>query len=117
METKNGTNTTRIHLKWAKIQIVDRKICKTKLGIPVPTGHGFPENITEQHVCAGNTNGTDTCQGDSGGPLVCINGGKVVLSGVVSFGRGCADTNRHPGVYTNVAFFLDWIKQNVVNIF
>ena len=30
--------------------------------------------------------GTDSCQGDSGGPLVC--NGK--LSGVVSFGQGCA---------------------------
>ena len=30
--------------------------------------------------------GIDSCQGDSGGPLVC--NGK--LSGVVSFGQGCA---------------------------
>jgi plasminogen len=47
-------------------------------------------------ICAGEyAGGKDTCQGDSGGPLYVldtINGKqKYVLSGVVSYGYGCAD--------------------------
>lgn len=49
----------------------------------------------------------DCIQGDSGGPLVCQ--GK--LSGVVSWGQGCA--LRHlPGIYTDVAFYRPWIQVN-----
>ena len=47
-------------------------------------------------ICAGEyAGGKDTCQGDSGGPLYVldnINGKqKYVLSGIVSYGYGCAD--------------------------
>ena len=117
LDTKNDTKEIEIHLKWAKVQVVDRELCKEKFApIPIP-GYDFQENITEQHVCAGNLNGTDSCGGDSGGPLICIDNGKAVLSGIVSFGRGCADTSRIPGVYANVAYLLDWVKQNMVTHF
>lgn len=43
-------------------------------------------------------------KGDSGGPLVCS--GK--LAGIVSFGLTCA-SDEYPGVYTEVAKYLDWI--------
>ncbi len=46
-------------------------------------------------ICAGEySGGKDTCQGDSGGPLYVlgkINGkNKYILSGVTSYGVGCA---------------------------
>ena len=51
---------------------------------------------------------TDSCQGDSGGPIVCD--GK--LSGVISFGRGCANAS-FPGVYTKIQSYIEWIESNL----
>ena len=86
------------------------------------------ENILidkDQHVCAGYEHGgLDACQGDSGGPFVCKRGWGFgdkdmvhedlkVLTGVVSFGVGCA-LAKNPGVYTNVYHFLEYIH-TIVN--
>ena len=51
--------------------------------------------------------GKDSCQGDSGGPFACND----KLTGIVSWGAGCADPN-YAGVYTRVAHYVDWIKEN-----
>jgi hypothetical protein len=63
----------------------------------------YPGRITSLVVCA-NGPSTDSCQGDSGGPLMV--GNEQV--GVVSWGDGCAIPG-NPGVYTNVAHYLNWI--------
>ena len=72
--------------------------------------------VDETMVCAGFIEGgIDACQGDSGGPLYRIgSGGDLVLSGITSWGIGCALPDR-PGVYSNVAFFNDWILDRVVD--
>ena len=66
-------------------------------------------------ICAGypGEGGKDACQGDSGGPFVCQNGNSAVITGVVSWGHGCALPN-YPGIYARVTVFLPWIKANMV---
>ena len=46
--------------------------------------------------------------GDSGGPLICVQEGKPVLQGVVSWGVRCGEALL-PGVYTRVASHYAWI--------
>lgn len=67
-------------------------------------------NITRNMLCAGlRTGGQDACEGDSGGPLVTRYKKTWFLTGVVSWGKGCANENMY-GVYVRVSNFLDWIE-------
>lgn len=51
------------------------------------------------------------CTGDSGGPMVIQrNDKRFQLTGVISWGIGCAEPNQ-PGVYTRISEFRDWINQ------
>jgi|ERR1711915_193623 len=68
------------------------------------------EDVTDSMICAGlDEGGKDSCQGDSGGPFMC---GKQ-LSGVVSWGYGCAQPG-FPGVYTQTSYFIDWLNNNMM---
>lgn len=59
------------------------------------------------HICAGVLDGSrDACFGDSGGALIC----EGQISGVVSFGFGCARRN-FPGAYVDVAQYNHWIQE------
>jgi secreted trypsin-like serine protease len=55
-----------------------------------------------------------TFQQDSGGPLMWPDENQYYLMGVVSYGYKCGKAN-HPGVYTRVTHFVDWIVDKIDN--
>jgi len=66
-------------------------------------------DIADSMMCAGfDQGGKDSCQGDSGGPFMCGN----QLSGIVSWGYGCAEAG-YPGVYTQTSYFVDWVNNQM----
>ena len=71
--------------------------------------------MRDDMICAGEE-GKDSCSGDSGGPLVCPQPGQAgpVLVGVTSWGQGCGRPGK-PGVYTEVAYFYDWIRDTIAD--
>ncbi|XP_073993117.1 trypsin-1-like isoform X2 [Rhodnius prolixus] len=94
-------------LQSAYVQIFSRRYCeKSELNKLINTNF-------KTLLCAGRVQGgTDACQGDSGGPLLIYTGRKYYLVGITSFGLECAIRD-YPGVYTSVAYYLDWIKQTI----
>ena len=96
-------------LEGARVIAIETEVCNATPDLfPLLTGR-----IDETMVCAGLIEGgVDSCQGDSGGPLYRISDGNFVLAGITSWGIGCGLPSL-PGVYSNVAFFNDWISQRV----
>ncbi|XP_031452814.1 complement factor I [Phasianus colchicus] len=74
----------------------------------------YPGRFLQKMACAGTYDGSiDSCKGDSGGPLVCFDAENVAyVWGVVSWGENCGEAG-HPGVYTQVASYYDWISHHV----
>ncbi|XP_041983069.1 venom protease-like [Aricia agestis] len=73
----------------------------------------FVDSVFNETICAGGREGgKDACQGDSGGPLMYqMSSGRWVIIGVVSWGVRCGEPD-HPGLYTRVDRYLEWILQN-----
>ena len=65
----------------------------------------------DRSFCAGEVSGgKDSCQGDSGGPILVKANNEWALTGLVSWGSGCAEAGLY-GVYTEVSAMTDWIEQ------
>ncbi|XP_017518518.1 urokinase-type plasminogen activator [Manis javanica] len=89
-------------LKMTVVRLVSHQECQQP--------HYYGSEVTNKMLCAADPQWeTDSCQGDSGGPLVCSTQGRLTLTGIVSWGRGCAMKDK-PGVYTRVSRFLRWIR-------
>lgn len=62
-------------------------------------------------MCAGGE-GRDACQGFGGAPLVVRKNGIYSQIGIMSFGSDNCGGMRIPSVYTSIAYFYQWIKDN-----
>lgn len=81
-----------------ELPVISLKNCRNKLN-----------GVADDMICAGEKKGIkDSCTGDSGGPYVVNN----QLAGIVAWGIGCGREGV-PGVYTNVAFYKDWIYKKI----
>jgi secreted trypsin-like serine protease len=104
--TQEGGNTVQ-RLRQVVVPIVDHQVCKRE--------YALIGKLDDTMICAGLTNGgKDSCQGDSGGPFVFYKNNKWVQTGIVSWGKGCAEAG-YAGVYGRVASFLDFIQQTMDN--
>ncbi|XP_031414027.1 coagulation factor X isoform X2 [Clupea harengus] len=66
--------------------------------------------ISKHMFCAGyDKESKDACQGDSGGPHVTRYKGTWFVTGVVSWGEGCARMGKY-GVYTQVSKYIPWLN-------
>jgi secreted trypsin-like serine protease len=104
---EGGRTTPQLMRVWVDIQ--DSKLCEANYQEVIPS-----LQITDNMLCAGlPEGGQDSCQGDSGGFLGApLGNGEYVQLGVVSFGVGCARPKLF-GVYTRVAKYSDWIKEQM----
>ncbi|KAM8808954.1 complement factor I [Eudromia elegans] len=94
--------TKQYVLKWGKVNLFQN--CSEL----------YPGRFFKEMACAGTYDGSiDSCKGDSGGPLVCFDAENVAyVWGVVSWGENCGEPG-HPGVYTKVASYYEWISRHV----
>lgn len=106
---------------WGKTQTdtAHRKKAGTEMNIIAFSAcHSFYKtqeiDLMKTHFCAGKIRPKDTCSGDSGGLLMKRFLGIWYLMGVDSFGAEECGSPKMPRVYTNVAMFVDWIRDNIV---
>nr|CAH7731242.1 unnamed protein product [Callosobruchus chinensis] len=73
--------------------------------------------IQDSQICAGGYAGRDSCGGDSGGPMNYVGmvdgSPRFVQYGIVSYGPRQCGTVEKPGIYTRVAYHLEWILDNL----
>lgn len=101
-KTSYAASSTPNILQEASITVYDSTKCSL-------VSVGTPKNWNNQ-ICAGKyEGGVDTCQGDSGGPLYVkdnVDGKqKFILSGVTSYGEGCAQVAK-PGFFYYLKKFI-----------
>lgn len=90
-------------LKMLEVPYVDRNTCKLSTSF----------SITQNMFCAGyEAKLEDACQGDSGGPHVTRFKDTYFVTGIVSWGEGCARKGKF-GIYTKVTAFLKWIEKSM----
>lgn len=111
--TEKGTASSS--LREVVLPLVSRQLCAEKFAI-----HG--EIISNGMLCAGFVSGFyDSCQGDSGGPLIYQHRGNLgfgrsndaVLLGIISWGKGCGNTDLF-GTYTRMSSYVSWAENQVI---
>lgn len=102
-----GAPVTPTQLKRADVSVVDDTDCEGM------SGNGLAGFNPDIEICAAELL-ADSCQGDSGGPLFHEQDGRLVQTGIVSWGVGCAFPG-FPGVYSEVnnPSILEFIQSTV----
>ncbi|XP_056392700.1 transmembrane protease serine 9-like [Hyla sarda] len=105
----NGDLAYPLTLQKVMVPLIDYKTCDTMYHMN-STYSSFLTLVYNTMRCAGYAaGGKGSCQGDSGGPLMCKVNGVWYQVGIVSWGEGCAKSNR-PGVYTLVSAYQSLIQ-------
>ena len=101
-----GGGYYQMELRQVLVKVLRRKNCNDS--------NSYDGMVTRTMLCAGKfAGGKDSCQGDSGGPLTIQRNGRFkLLTGLVSWGAGCARADL-PGVYTRLTKFRSWILQKI----
>ena len=106
--TESGS-TSRL-LKQVDVSFQQDMICNSTYPI------NSINNYWDRSFCAGEVSGgKDSCQGDSGGPVVVKANGEWALTGLVSWGSGCAQAGLY-GVYSEVSAMGDWLEQRLNDV-
>ncbi|XP_075333367.1 coagulation factor X isoform X1 [Odontesthes bonariensis] len=85
------------------VPYVDRQTCMESTQL----------RISMRMFCAGyDSVAKDACQGDSGGPHVTRYRDTYFITGIVSWGEGCARKGKY-GVYTQVSKYIRWIREGI----
>ncbi|XP_070712026.1 coagulation factor X [Pempheris klunzingeri] len=85
------------------VPYVDRQTCTESTQL----------RISMRMFCAGYDKiAKDSCQGDSGGPHVTRYYSTYFITGIVSWGEGCARKGKY-GVYTQVSKYIPWIHEGI----
>nr|XP_026485598.1 transmembrane protease serine 9-like [Vanessa tameamea] len=108
-KTRQGALTSSRYLLETRVKLVMSHVC-TKSSI-------YKDNFVSDSMMCAYSLGKDACQGDSGGPIFATHSRthhkKWYQVGIVSWGIDCAKPD-YPGVYTIVAKYIPWIKQQTV---
>ncbi|KAG9492252.1 coagulation factor X [Eleutherodactylus coqui] len=95
---ERGVHATKLQM--LNVPYITRQTCKESSRF----------TITDNMFCAGyDKEVKDACQGDSGGPHVTPFKDTYFVTGIVSWGEGCAQQGKY-GVYTKVSKLHKWLR-------
>lgn len=117
--TSSGGSSPRV-LREARQTVLSHSACSSRMNGVDQTTMICGDTTNPDVGFTGNSNANvDTCQGDSGGPFVTLDNGAYVLTGLTSWGFGCAGST--PGVYTRVSRYsssgTNWVASTIASQF
>nr|AFA42362.1 clip domain serine proteinase [Portunus trituberculatus] len=99
------TTSTSDVLQAAKVPFAEKSTCEPF----------YRNQLVDEQVCFGGRGNVDSCFGDSGGPVFQTHNElpRFTVLGIVSRGVRECGTPGVPAVYTNVAFYRQWIASSI----